>query len=87
MKMSKVIRFERHSENMLSVLKDVLKHDRTKSESLQIMCNFGESLVDTNRDILSIFSPVIREMIGSVPNAQPVVISLPDFDKNTVASV
>jgi len=84
---AKMLRFEDHSSNILTLIKeDLLSLTDIDTPDIIIICKDDE-IVQTQKNLLCMFSPTLRNMLGSVMNMETFMIFMPDFKKATVQTV
>ena len=75
-----------HSQNiMTSMKKDIFTGNVFATTDLVVICKDGEK-VQTHRNLFCSFSPIIREMLGSLQNIETVII-VPEVRKVAVEKV
>ena len=79
-------RLEHHQENILRAAQQILQKYEHEIPNLQIMCK-DQQEVNTHLELLATFSPVFRNIFGSLPNFGSHVLLAPDFRSDTIEKV
>ena len=82
-----MLRFEAFTHNIFDLVKDDLAII-TKNDipDITIVCKDHE-IVKTHKNIFCLFSPFLREILGSVVNMDTPMLLLPEFKRGTVENV
>ena len=80
---SKMLKLRSHSHDVLATIKRNNTFSESDSTDIIIICKDGET-VQIQKQLLCIFSPTLRNILGSISNINTSVIFLPDFRKLTV---
>ena len=82
-----MLRFEAHTKNIFQLVKDnlVMVTD-DHNPDITVVCKDNE-IVKTHKNILCVFSPTLRDILGSVFNMNSPMLSLPEFSRRAVERV
>ena len=82
-----MLKFEGHSRNMLSLIKnDIVNPSDLDTPDVIIICK-NEEMVQTQRNLLCVFSSTLRDIFGSVLNMETFMVFMPNYKKVTVERV
>ena len=82
-----MLRFEAHTNNILALIKEDLSALTSNDTPDMIVICKDDEIVQTQKNLLCMFSSTLRTMLGSVLNMETFMVFMPDFKKSTVQKV